>query len=173
MSKTAWLDIDIPADTEHIVKRLNRRMEDATELSHEYAELQQVNNYGMAGHYEPHYDMDTGRADEEPFAEHLGNRVATLLLYMGDTDAGGATVFIDGGARISPVKNAAVFWYNLLPNGNPDLLTRHAGCPVLAGTKWVMNKWFHANDQMFIRRCHLDENRREASAKLYDGRYTT
>ena len=30
-------------------------------------------------------------------------------------------------------QNAAVFWYNLLPNGDPDLLTRHAGCPVLAG----------------------------------------
>ena len=172
VSKTAWLDNDLAEDTEGIVRRVNRRMEDATELSHDYAELQQVNNYGMAGQYEPHYDMAT--RDEKAFSDHEGgNRVATLLFYMGKTDAGGATVFIDGGARIAPVQNAAVFWYNLLPNGEPDLLTRHAGCPVLAGTKWVMNKWFHVNDQMFTRPCDLKEEKREKEAKLYDGRYTT
>ena len=171
VSKTAWLDVDIPEDKEGIVRRVNRRMEDATELSHDYAELQQMNNYGMAGQYEPHYDMAT--RDEKAFSDHDGgNRVATLLFYMGDTEAGGATVFVDGGARIAPIKNAAVFWYNLLPSGDPDLLTRHAGCPVLAGTKWVMNKWFHVNDQIFTRPCDLDQFRREKDAKLYNGKYT-
>jgi hypothetical protein len=29
-----------------------------------------------------------------------------------------------------------VFWYNLHRNGEGDDLTRHAACPVLAGTKW-------------------------------------
>ena len=42
VSKTAWLDDDMQADTERMVRRVNRRMEDATELSHENAELQQV-----------------------------------------------------------------------------------------------------------------------------------
>lgn len=65
--------------------------------------LTQVNIYGMAGQYEPHYDMAT--KGEKAFDEHLGgNRVATLLLYMGNTNAGGATVFVDAGARISTVK---------------------------------------------------------------------
>ena len=37
------------------------------------------------------------------FQDHAGgNRVATLLFYMGKTDAGGATVFVDAGARIAP-----------------------------------------------------------------------
>ena len=42
VSKTAWLDLGIKEDREFIVRKVNRRMEDATELSHEYAELQQV-----------------------------------------------------------------------------------------------------------------------------------
>lgn len=172
VSKTAWLDDDMTEDKGRIVRRINRRMEDATELSHDYAELDQVNNYGMAGQYEPHYDMAT--REEKAFLDHEGgNRVATLLFYMGKTDAGGATVFIDGGVRLPPTQNAAVFWYNLLPNGDPDLLTRHAGCPVLAGTKWVMNKWFHVNDQIFTRPCDLQQFKREKEAKLYNGQYTT
>ena len=35
-----------------------------------------------------------------------------------------------------PVKGSAAFWYNLLPNGKGDPRTKHAGCPVLSGSKW-------------------------------------
>ena len=30
----------------------------------------------------------------------------------------------------------AAFWWNLKKSGDGDMLTRHAGCPVLVGTKW-------------------------------------
>ena len=33
-------------------------------------------------------------------------------------------------------KGACAIWYNLLKNGDGDYRTRHAGCPVLSGTKW-------------------------------------
>jgi prolyl 4-hydroxylase len=174
VSKTAWLDNDLPEDTEGIVRKVNRRIEDASELSHDYAELQQINNYGMGGQYEPHYDMVTNhdtKIQGRQFSQD-GNRIATLLLYLREPSAGGATIFVDSGARLRSIKNAAAFWYNLLPNGEPDLITRHAGCPVLAGTKWVMNKWFHANDQIFTRPCDLEQFKREKDTKLYNGKYT-
>ena len=174
VSKTAWLENDLPEDKNGIVRRVNRRMEDATELSHDYAELQQVNNYGIGGQYEPHYDMTTLHDLEvqERSAGAHGNRIATLLVYLAEPLAGGATIFTDSGVRLLSKKNAAVFWYNLLPNGDPDLITRHAGCPVLAGTKWVMNKWFHANDQIFTRPCDLQQFKRDKDTKLYNGKYT-
>ena len=31
---------------------------------------------------------------------------------------------------------AAAFWYNMKPTGEGDLLSMHAGCPVLLGQKW-------------------------------------
>jgi hypothetical protein len=39
---------------------------------------------------------------------------------------------------INPVlfQGDGVFWYNLLKNGSGNQNTRHAGCPVLVGSKW-------------------------------------
>ena len=31
-----------------------------------------------------------------------------------------------------------MFWFNLKKSGDGDYSTRHAACPVLAGTKWGM-----------------------------------
>ena len=43
------------------------------------AELFQVLNYGMGGEYKPHNDGQ--------------GRIATLMIYLNDVKAGGATVF--------------------------------------------------------------------------------
>ncbi|XP_070552371.1 prolyl 4-hydroxylase subunit alpha-1-like isoform X2 [Ptychodera flava] len=59
-------------------------------------------------------------------------RVATMLIY-GD----------------------ATFWFNLNKAGETDLSTKHAGCPVLLGEKWVVNKWFNYHEQFSTRKCGL------------------
>uniref|UniRef100_UPI00358E9E64 prolyl 4-hydroxylase subunit alpha-1-like n=1 Tax=Myxine glutinosa TaxID=7769 RepID=UPI00358E9E64 len=151
VSKSAWLR----EEHDWIVKKLNRRIETITGLNVDTAEELQVANYGLAGQYEPHFDFGS---DNEPDAfEELGtgNRIATFLFYMSDVTAGGYTVFTDLHAVVKPLKGSAVFWYNLFPNGKGDYRTRHAGCPVLMGSKWVSNKWLHERGQEFRRRCDL------------------
>ena len=66
-------------------------------------------------------------------------KVSFYFLQISDVDQGGATVFPDIGLTLWPKKGAAVFWYNLYKNGEGDVRTRHAACPVLAGTKWGNN----------------------------------
>ena len=61
-------------------------------------------------------------------------------------EAGGATVFPELNAVLRPLKGAAAFWYNLLPNGDGNELTRHAACPVLTGSKWGSLKYLLHND---------------------------
>ena len=66
----------------------------------------QVNNYGMAGQYEPHYDMKTLRdiKVQKLGPSEAGNRVATILIYLQEPVDGGATIFTDSGARLLPKK---------------------------------------------------------------------
>ncbi|VDK66543.1 unnamed protein product [Onchocerca ochengi] len=150
-SYSAWLK-----DEEHeIVHRINRRIDLMTNLEQETSEELQVGNYGIGGHYDPHFDF--ARKEEVNAFQSLntGNRLATLLFYMTQPESGGATVFTEVKTAVMPSKNDALFWYNLLRSGDGDLRTRHAACPVLTGTKWVSNKWIHERGQEFRRPCGL------------------
>lgn len=151
ISKSAWLK----DEEHHHVRAISQRVEDMTGLTMTTAEELQVVNYGIGGHYEPHFDF--ARKDEVNAFKSLGtgNRIATVLFYMSDVTQGGATVFPSIRTALWPSKGSAAFWFNLHASGEGDYLTRHAACPVLAGTKWVCNKWIHERGQEFRRPCKL------------------
>uniref|UniRef100_A0A5S6QYW5 procollagen-proline 4-dioxygenase n=2 Tax=Trichuris muris TaxID=70415 RepID=A0A5S6QYW5_TRIMR len=154
ISKSAWLkDADHP-----VVATVVKRIGDMTNLNMETAEELQIANYGLGGHYDPHFDH--ARKEEVNAFKSLntGNRIATLMFYISQPEAGGATVFTELKIGVSPTKRDAVFWHNLLKNGEGDVRTRHAACPVLAGVKWVANKWIHERGQEFYRPCGLAED---------------
>ncbi|KAL7668727.1 hypothetical protein ACOME3_009418 [Neoechinorhynchus agilis] len=149
ISKLCWLkDEDHPA-----VAKLSRLMVNLMNLTVSSAEMLQVQNYGVGGHYEPHYDFSR-RSENSIFAD--GNRVATWLTYLTDVEKGGSTVFTPVHARVLPRKGSAVTWFNMFRSGYGDYRTRHAACPVLFGTKWVANRWLHEHGQEFIRGCSTD-----------------
>ncbi|XP_009996290.1 PREDICTED: prolyl 4-hydroxylase subunit alpha-3 [Chaetura pelagica] len=153
ISKSAWLK-----DTAHpVVQGLERRGAALTglDLRPPYAEYLQVVNYGLGGHYEPHFDHATSRKSPL-YRMKSGNRIATLMIYLSKVEAGGSTAFIHANFSVPVVKNAALFWWNLRRNGDGDGDTLHAGCPVLAGDKWVANKWIHEHGQEFRRPCSTD-----------------
>lgn len=60
---------------------------------------------------------------------------------MSDVIKGGGTAFPFLNTVVWPKKGAAAFWYNLYESGDGDYRTKHAGCPVLAGTKWGKFFW--------------------------------
>lgn len=78
ISKSAWL-----RDEEHEkIRNIGLRVEDMTGLTIETAEELQVVNYGIGGHYEPHFDF--ARREETNAFKSLGtgNRIATVLFYV-------------------------------------------------------------------------------------------
>ncbi|KAK2549197.1 Prolyl 4-hydroxylase subunit alpha-1, partial [Acropora cervicornis] len=153
ISKSAWLE-DYEGD---IIERLSLKLEAITGLStaRVHCEALQVVNYGTGGQYEPHVDHALTNKSAI-FDMGMGNRIATVLIYMTDVEAGGSTVFLDAETIIKPQKGTAAFWFNLLKSGEPDQSTRHAACPVIVGTKWVSNKWIHEHGQEFRRKCGLN-----------------
>jgi len=154
ISKSAWLKSEEDKHVDTVVKRVGA----VTGLDMNTAEDLQVVNYGIGGHYEPHFDY--ARRDDFNAFNGLdwGNRIATWLFYMSDVEAGGATVFPVLDVALWPQKGSAAFWYNLIPNGEGNEKTRHAACPVLSGSKWVSNKWIHELGQEFRRPCALHQD---------------
>nr|XP_020647593.1 prolyl 4-hydroxylase subunit alpha-3 [Pogona vitticeps] len=150
ISKSAWLKDTL----DPVLVALDRRIAALTGLNIHppFAEYLQVVNYGLGGHYEPHFDHATSRKSPL-YRMKSGNRIATLMIYLSSVEAGGSTAFIHANISIPAVKNAALFWWNLHRNGRGNEDTLHAGCPVLAGDKWVANKWFHEYGQEFRRPC--------------------
>lgn len=57
---------------------------------------------------------------------------------MSDVEEGGATAFPLIKRAVFPKKGSAIYWLNLHANGTGDARTKHAGCPVLIGSKWGM-----------------------------------
>ena len=48
---------------------------------------------------------------------------------------GGLTAFAQAGIQIPVETGAAVVWYNTLSSGARDMMSFHAGCPVIFGQK--------------------------------------
>ena len=132
--------------TDWTAYRVSERMERATTFSlftPLTSESFQVANYGLGGQYDTHLDPHgfwEGRTSHKNF-QILGDRLATIMVYLEDIQSGGATAFPNTGLRIPVRKGDAAFWINLRTSGFLDRLTHHGGCPVLVGSKWITNKW--------------------------------
>jgi prolyl 4-hydroxylase len=53
-----------------------------TGLDQSLSEQLQVANYGLGGHYEPHYDMAMDNERTPLTTQGHGNRIATVLFYV-------------------------------------------------------------------------------------------
>jgi prolyl 4-hydroxylase len=81
-----------------------------------------------------------------------GDMIGTVMAWLGDVDAGGATAFFHNQAErtLMPTRGSAAFWYDLDRKGYRDMRTYHGGCPIVKGTKWILNKWIFYFNQVQI-----------------------
>lgn len=125
-----------------LVDRLEQRVAELTGIPLENQEPLQILHYGIGGEYEPHYDyFSEDSIGEAKQLKNGGQRVATLVMYLNDVEAGGATLFPQLGIETKPRKGCAVYFENVNEQGEIDPRTLHAGAPVGKGEKWIATKW--------------------------------
>ena len=108
-----------------------------------HSEGTQLQRYCVGEQFKAHTDYFTPNTEEYArFAAERGNRTWTFMVYLNEVKSGGETQFLSINKSIRPRQGMAVVWNNLLPSGEVNPQTLHAGLPVLEGEKFVITKWF-------------------------------
>lgn len=128
------------------IQKIEKRIAAYTKLPLENGEGMQVLKYGIGGEYRPHFDyFDSATTGGNVHISRGGQRVATLIMYLNNTEEGGETIFPKLNISVKPVKGGALLFYNCTPDGKEDPQTLHGGAPVKKGEKWIATKWIRFN----------------------------
>jgi len=123
-----------------LVRRIEARIARLLNWPEENGEGLQILHYGPGTEYKPHYDyFDPQQPGTPTILRRGGQRVGTLIMYLGEPEKGGGTVFPDVHLEVAPKRGNAVFFSYERPH--PSTRTLHGGTPVLAGEKWIATKW--------------------------------
>jgi hypothetical protein len=94
--------------------------------------------YGPGEEYRPHRDdLPAVRVAADP----SGQRIATVLAYLGAPERGGETDFPKLGIKVPCTPGDLLRFCTVDTEGKTLVNALHAGCPVVAGEKWVASLW--------------------------------
>jgi prolyl 4-hydroxylase len=138
------------ADVHPLVRQVDQRIAALMNWPVENGEALQILRYNPGEEFTPHMDhFERLDAREQDW----GPRVATLIVYLNTVEAGGETAFPAIGLSVLPNPGSAVYFRYVNAKGQLDMLTQHAGTPVIRGEKWVATRWMRA------RACHGGQSR--------------
>lgn len=137
-SETCDLDRADPA-----VADVEARIEAFTGLGSSYGEPIQGQRYAVGQEFQGHTDyFEPTGVDFQPYCGVAGNRTWTVMIYLNEPEAGGATRFKAADKIIQPETGKLVAWNNRRPDGSLNPATLHQGMKVRAGVKYVVTKWY-------------------------------
>jgi prolyl 4-hydroxylase len=137
-SETCDLDSSDP-----IVAEVEGRIIAFTGLDPAYGEPIQGQRYAIGQEFKAHTDtFDPQGEDFAKYCSVAGNRTWTVMVYLNEPGAGGATRFKTIDKIIKPETGKLLAWDNLHPDGTPNPATLHHGMKVRSGTKYIITKWF-------------------------------
>ncbi len=123
-----------------LVQRIEQRIAKLVSWPEENGEGLQVLHYTPGTEYKPHYDyFDPNEPGTPTILKRGGQRVATIIMYLGEPEKGGGTVFPDVHLEVAPKRGNAVFFS--YDRAHPSTKSLHGGAPVTAGEKWIATKW--------------------------------
>jgi prolyl 4-hydroxylase len=128
-----------------LVARIEARIGKLLNWPVENGEGLQVLHYRPGTEYKPHYDyFDPAEPGTPTILKRGGQRVGTLIMYLGEPEKGGGTVFPDVHLEVAPRRGNAVFFS--YDRAHPISKSLHGGAPVIAGEKWIATKWLRERE---------------------------
>ncbi len=124
-----------------LVKKIEARIAEVTGTPVPNGEGIQILNYAGCGEYRPHFDYFPDNAGGRVHTAHGGQRIMTVIMYLNDVKAGGATILPDINLNVYPKKGSALYFSYFNSKGQVDPSTLHGGAPVVEGEKWIATKW--------------------------------
>ncbi|KAL6755211.1 hypothetical protein V8C86DRAFT_2682598 [Haematococcus lacustris] len=145
----------IPRNQDAVVAGIEERLATWLMVPPTHQEDMQVLRYAVGQKYSPHMDSLIDSS----------HRMATMLLYLADTEEGGETAFPDathwahpslalasanlsecarGRVAFKPKQGDALLFYSIRVDGTHETLSLHTGCPVIKGHKWTATVWVHS-----------------------------
>ena len=132
---------------DHVLKTIHKKIADVTKIPEKNGESVQLLHYGIGGEYQPHFDyFDPATPGGLVHFNRGGQRVATFLVYLNTTEAGGETVFPKANLKVAAEKGKAVLFYNVNEKDEVDPMSLHGGAPVVQGEKWLMTRWLREEE---------------------------
>ena len=137
-SETCDLDAEEPA-----VQELERLLHTLTGIDPDHGEPVQGQRYAVGQEFKAHTDyFDPHGADWETYCAIPGQRSWTLMIYLNEPAAGGATRFLSTAKMHQPETGKLLAWNNVRADGQPNPDTLHHGMKVRKGRKYIITKWF-------------------------------
>ncbi len=137
-SETGDLSADDP-----VVIEVEARIAALTGLDPVHGEPLQGQRYAVGQEFKGHTDyFEPNGVDYHRYCGVAGNRTWTVMIYLNQPEAGGATRFKVVDKIVQPETGKLLAWNNRRADGSLNAATLHHGMKVRAGVKYVITKWF-------------------------------
>jgi prolyl 4-hydroxylase len=134
-----------PRHRDLVIAIMQERAARLTAVPVENHEPPNVISYEPGQEFSLHVDFIDPRVPEfEDELLRLGQRTATIVTYLNEDFDGAETLFPDANVKFRGGTGDAILFANVLPDGRPDLNSRHAGLPPTRGRKWVLSQWIRS-----------------------------
>ncbi|MEH3157559.1 MAG: 2OG-Fe(II) oxygenase [Sphingomonas taxi] len=128
---------------EPLVQLLDLRISLFLGVGPQFGEPIQGQRYAEGQEFKLHTDyFEPGHPDQRTNAARCGQRTWTAMIYLNAPQAGGETFFHYLDHDFVPQTGTMLCWNNVDAAGKPNPYTLHQGKPVIAGTKYIVTKWF-------------------------------
>ena len=141
-SETGDLSADDP-----VVQAVEARLAAFTGLDPAHGEPLQGQRYAVGQEFKGHTDyFEPTGVDYDRYCSVAGNRTWTVMVYLNQPEAGGATRFKAIDKIVQPEAGKLLAWNNRRADGSLNAATLHQGVKVRSGVKYVITKWFREKE---------------------------